>query len=271
VLADADTAGATVGGLLRKKSETGRGMEAREYEKMAEVEDRMWWYRALHGNLLVVVDRFLSTPAARLLDAGCGTGGLLRAFSTATAQRHLFGVDAWQPACAVAAARSRRPVVRGLLQGLPFASEAVDCLVSADVLCHENVDPEMALLEARRCLRRDGLLVLNLPAYQWLLSYHDERVRNVRRFTRRGVLRLLEDAGFTPLYATYWNTVLFPVMALRRLLPNSAEQESDVHPYPAPIEAVFGALLACERALLRAGARLPFGGSVLVVARRRDG
>ena len=115
------------------------------------------------------------------------------------------------------------------------------------------------------------MILLNLPAYQWMLSYHDERVRNVRRFTRRGVVRLVEDAGFAPLYATYWNTLLFPVMALRRILPGSATQESDVHLYPPAIEALFGALLSGERMLLRAGARLPFGGSVLAVARRRDG
>jgi hypothetical protein len=86
-------------------------------------------------------------------------------------------------------------------------------LISADVLCHANVDPALALGEAHRCLSPGGLLVLNLPAYRWMLSYHDERVRNVRRFTRRGALRLIEDAGFSPLYATYWNTLLFPLMA----------------------------------------------------------
>lgn len=246
-------------------------MEAREYEKMAEVEDRMWWYRALHRNLLLVIERFLSAPAVRLLDAGCGTGGLLRVLGSAPSGYRLFGLDAWQPACTVAAARSRRPVVRGLFDRLPFADGSVDCLVSADVLCHENVDPPLALSEARRCLRAGGVLVLNLPAYQWLLSYHDERVRNVRRFTRRSVLRLLADAGFYPVYATYWNTVLFPVMMLRRLVARPDGKESDVRLYARPVEKTFGALLACERALLRAGGRLPFGGSVLTVARRRDG
>jgi len=59
-------------------------MEAREYEKMAEVEDRMWWYKALHRNLLGLIERFLDAPAARLLDAGCGTGGLLRVLDTPT-------------------------------------------------------------------------------------------------------------------------------------------------------------------------------------------
>jgi SAM-dependent methyltransferase len=246
-------------------------MEAREYEKMAEVEDRMWWYRALHHNLLLAIERFLNIPAARILDAGCGTGGLLCVLGSAPSSYRLFGLDAWQPACTMAASRSQRPVVRGLFQDLPFADGTVDCLVSADVLCHENVDPPLALREARRCLSAEGVLVLNVPAYQWLLSYHDQRVRNVRRFSRRGVLQLVEDAGFHPVYATYWNTLIFPVMAFRRLILRPIGEESDVHLYAKSVEALLGTVLSCERALLRAGARFPFGGSVLAVARRRDG
>jgi hypothetical protein len=86
----------------------------------------------------------------------------------------------------------------------------------------------------------------------------------------RGLRRLLENAGLQPIYATYWNTLLFPIMALQRLVPRSAERESDVHLYPSPIEALFGALLAGERRLLHVGIRLPFGGSLLAVAKRRD-
>jgi SAM-dependent methyltransferase len=245
-------------------------MEAREYDKMAAVEDRMWWYRALHGNLLLLIERFFPARGVCLLDAGCGTGGLLRALDSAHFGHRLFGLDAWQSACTATAARTGLPVVRGVLDRLPFADGAMDCLVSADVLCHENVAPAVALREMRRCLRPGGVLVLNLPAYQWLLSYHDERVKNARRFTVRGLRRLLENAGLQPIYATYWNTLLFPIMALQRLVPRSAERESDVHLYPSPIEALFGALLAGERRLLHVGIRLPFGGSLLAVARRRD-
>lgn len=246
-------------------------MDAREYEKMAQVEDRSWWYRGLHRNLRGALERFLPAGAARLVDAGCGTGGLLRVLGCNGSSHQLFGVDAWRPACAAAANRSRQPVVQGVIDRLPFADGAVDCLVSADVLCHAGVDPAPALRELRRCLRSGGILVLNLPAYQWLFSYHDVRVNNVRRFNRTEVIRLLEAAGFSAIFASYWNTFLFPVMALRRLLPAPAGQESDVHLYPAPIEALFGGLLVCEGVLLRAGLRLPFGGSLLAVARRRDG
>jgi SAM-dependent methyltransferase len=245
-------------------------MEPHEYEKMAEVEDRMWWYRALHRNLQLIIERFRPRVDGRLLDAGCGTGGLLRKLAAAHCDARLFGLDAWEPACTLTATRSGRPVVQGVLNQLPLIDGAVDCMVSADVLSHNGVDPRLALRELRRCLSASGVLILNLPAYQWLLSYHDERVQQARRFTRGEVVQLLEEAGFAPLYATYWNTFLFPLMLLRRLLPASPGQESDVHPYPQPVERLFGSLLACESALLRAGARLPFGGSVLVVARKRD-
>lgn len=245
-------------------------MEPYEYSKMAEVEDRMWWYRGLHRNLQLIIERFRPRPGGRLLDAGCGTGGLLRSLAAQRPDAHLFGLDAWAPACALTATRSGRPVVQGVLNQLPLIDGAVDCMVSADVLSHNGVEPRVALRELRRCLTATGVLVLNLPAYQWLLSYHDERVQQARRFTRGEVVRLLEEAGFAPLYATYWNTLLFPLMLVRRLLPASPDQESDVHPYPPPIERLFGALLAFESALLRAGLRLPFGGSVLAVARKRD-
>ena len=162
--------------------------------------------------------------------------------------------------------------MRGEVDRLPFRDGELDCLVSADVLCHQSVDPLLALREARRCLKPGGVIVLNLPAYQWLFSYHDERVKTTRRFTRRALMRLFEETGFSPVYATYWNTALFPLMALRRLLLHSEQRrESDVHVYPQPAEKLFGALLAGESALLRAGLSLPFGGSVLAVARRLDG
>ena len=246
-------------------------MEAVEYEKMAEVEDQMWWYQGLHGNLALVIDRLLPAAGARLLDAGCGTGGLLRVLGSAPARFRLFGLDMWRPACGVASKRSSRPIVNGSIHRLPFADGALDGIVSADVLCHGGVDAAAAIREVRRCLRPDGVLVLNLPAYQWLLSYHDQRVNNVQRFTRGGLLRLLAAAGFRPVFATYWNTLLFPVMVLRRLTQQADQTESDVHAYPPAVEAICRALLRGERAVLSTGLRLPVGGSVLVAARRCDG
>src|SRR5262249_38164073 len=115
-----------------------------------------------------------------------------------------------------------------------------------------------------RCLAPGGVLVLNLPAYPWLLSAHDRAVDNVRRYTRPGLVALLRRAGFSLARAGYRNTLPFSFMVLRRQpWPGAA---GDVAPGPAPLEAAFRGVMRLETALLDRGVSLPFGGSLVAVA-----
>lgn len=236
-------------------------MERGEYERLAAVEDRMWWIRALRRNLRTAATSFAAMPDGRLLDAGCGTGGFLAALAYGAS----FGLDRDGFACRLALGKAHRPVTQGSVDDLPFRDAAFDIIVSADVLCHRGVGVERALGEIYRCLKPGGLLIINLPAYLWLYSAHDRAVDNARRFQRREVIGLLAAAGFSRIRATYWNTLLFPLMVLRRLLPGNG---SEVGLLPAPLEWLFDATAALESALLRSGLRLPVGGSILAVGTR---
>jgi SAM-dependent methyltransferase len=179
----------------------------------------------------------------------------------------MIGLDSDAAAAARAAAKSGRPTCAGSVNALPFSEGAFGAIVSADVLCHGGVDDDGALRQFHRCLRDGGLLILNLPAYGWMLSRHDVAVYNARRYTLRGACRLLRGAGFRLLFASYWNAVLFPVMVVaRKLLRDGAGATSDVRLYPRPVEAFCHAATGIERALLRHGWRLPFGGSLIAVA-----
>ena len=245
-------------------------MERAEYDKLDHAEDRMWWFVALHANLLMLCAKMMPRQAgARMLDAGCGTGGLLTRFGASHPARVVIGLDANRFACIRAAKKSGRPVCAGSVNTLPFADAAFAAIVSADVLCHRDVDDRRALAEFHRCLASNGILILNLPAYSWLMSRHDVAVYNARRYTRGGVVALLRAAGFQPLFAGYWNTLLFPLMvATRKLLPGSG---SDVKQPPRLLDAICRAATAIERAWLRAGIALPFGGSILAVAAKNVG
>jgi SAM-dependent methyltransferase len=245
-------------------------MEKAEYELMNAVEDRMWWYQGAHANALAFYRlQRAGSDAGRtgfVLDAGCGTGGLLGKLARADGLPPIIGLDYANRAAELARAKTGRPVVVGSVNALPFADGSLAAIFSMDVLCHRAADHDAALREAQRCLRPGGALVINLPAYQWMLSDHDERVHNARRFTRGQIVGLLRAAGFTDVRASYWNTVLFPLMMLRRKLAPAGK--SDVQLYPAPIEAIFRGILGLERALMRLGCRLPFGGSIIAVARK---
>ncbi len=82
------------------------------------------------------------------------------------------------------------------------------------------------------------------------------------------VLTLLEDAGFAAPRATHWNSVLFPLMVVRRKLARNSGGASEMRLFPAPVERVFAACLAVERRLVAAGLALPYGGSILATAVR---
>ena len=248
-------------------------MERSEYYKLDRLEDRMWWFAANHRNLLALSWLLvpLEADGQPILDAGCGTGGFLARLAARYPSRTLFGLDADALAYGRATAKSTRPVCVGSINALPFPDGVFAAVFSNDVLCHSAVDERSAVIQFRRCLADNGWLVVNVPAYGWMLSRHDAAVHNVRRYTTKGLRRLLEAAGLRVVYATYWNAVLFPVMVItRKILPKRGGGSSDVTEYPRLVDWLCRAATTFETILLRRGWRLPFGGSVIAIATKGD-
>lgn len=236
-----------------------------EYERMAALEESMWWYRGLHTNIVNALVRHAPGMGA-VLDAGCGTGGTLKAIARAFPQATLHGLDISEQACAFTRSKTGASVAVGSVDALPYADGAFDALVSCDVLGY-RIDLDAAVAGFHRVLRPGGLCVLNLAAYPWMLSYHDRAVGQVRRFTRKEAVDLLRIHGFQPIFASYWNTLLFPLMVIRRkLMP--APEASDVTPFSPVVNGFFKACVGGEARVLKAGVPLPFGGSVFLIAKR---
>jgi hypothetical protein len=131
------------------------------------------------------------------------------------------------------------------------------------------VDEPAALAELHRVLKPGGLVVLNLPAHEWLRSAHDIRVHTARRYERREIAEKLGHAGFDAARPRHWNSLLLPLMVLqRKILKRDEGAKSDVQPFPPWLDASLFAVCRAETALLRAGLSFPMGGSVLATARR---
>jgi SAM-dependent methyltransferase len=236
-------------------------MEPSEYTLMDAAEDRMWWYRALHARLCDA----LTGITGRILDAGCGTGGFLAVLRTRRPELLRFGVEWDQTAATRARTKSGASVARGNTNALPFADGTFDAAVSADVLCHAAVNPEATLAELWRVLRPGGRLIVNMPAYQWLLSAHDRRVHNIRRLTAPATAAMLRRGGFCLAQARYWNGLLLPLMIAQRKILARGDAVSDVAPFPPWIDATLHGMTEFER---RLPFPLPAGGSVLAIAEK---
>ncbi|MBA3849831.1 MAG: class I SAM-dependent methyltransferase, partial [Opitutus sp.] len=179
----------------------------------------MWYFRALNRRIV----HFLARPGAgsatprRILDAGCGTGGLIRDLRRAFPAAQVVGLDFSERACELARQRTGAEVVRGSITELPFADASFDAVVSADVVCQVE-DGARTLGEFARVVRPDGVVLVNVPALRWLWSYHDDTCHTKHRYTRRELCALCAAAGLRVEFASYANLLPLPLIAARRKL-----------------------------------------------------
>lgn len=245
-------------------------MEAEEYATIYALEQRHWWYVGMLRNSLRLLQRFLpGRPDLRLLDAGCGTGGAMLALKR---YGTVSGFDYSPLALGFCRQRGLTATTQASVTHVPVASSSVDAITSFEVLYHAAVaDDADAIREFARVLRPGGVVLLRLPAFEWLRSSHDAMVHTRHRYTSAEVRQKLVAAGLQPLRVTYANTLLFPLVVgirlLQRLLGRGHAKSSDVQETSPLVNAALLKLLAVEGALLER-TDLPFGLTVLAIARK---
>lgn len=231
-------------------------MEGAEISKLVLVEDRHWWYRERRELLRA---RVAGLPPGTALDIGAAGGGNTRVLRDLGWQALALE---YTPDGARYAAGRGLPVIRADATALPLADGSLDLVAALDVLEHIP-DDGAAAREITRVLRPGGHLVVTVPVDPRLWSAHDEAVGHVRRYTREGIVGLLEGAGLTVVSVRSWMVLLRPAVALRRRFTSGSDLDD-----PA------GWLNATLSSVVRLERRLPVGslpGVSLLVAARRPG
>jgi SAM-dependent methyltransferase len=237
------------------------------FDVMAQQARSHWWYEGRRRLVTQILTDRLPVES-RVLDVGCGTGDNLDTLEEASGGP---AVGAEFSVYAVAHARldSPRRVLVARAEALPVRSMSVDLVASMDVIEHLD-DDIVALREFRRALSPGGLLLLTVPAYQWLWSDHDDWAAHRRRYTSPRLVQTVESAGFVVLQTSYFNSFLLPPAVLLRRTPLRRlvrSSDDEVGTTNAAIARVMGSLSRSERWVLRRR-RVPFGLSIVMLARR---
>jgi SAM-dependent methyltransferase len=246
-------------------------MEAEEYRSIFEQEQTHWWYQGMRGISESLLRRYAPRQVRplRILDAGCGTGGMMMALAP---HGDVFGIDYSPIALSYCRRRNLEQTARASVMGLPFPDDSFDIVTSFEVLYHAAVADDVAAMgELRRVLRPGGLLLLRLPAFEFMRGAHDVMVHTRRRYTTAELRKKLVSAGFSVERMSYVNSLLFPLAAGvrlgQRLSGHVSHAQSDVRPVAPMLNSLLRLPFFIEEKLL-AFVNFPVGLSALAVARK---
>jgi SAM-dependent methyltransferase len=242
-------------------------MERVVYQQMAELDDRHWWYRARRKIIADLIRREATPPpGAQILEIGCGTGHNLAMLS---GFGHVDGLELDEESRTLSEKRLGRAVLSSPLPELAGVPAAHYDLVGAfDVIEHID-DDHAALASIATRLKPGGKFVMTVPAHQWMWSAHDVVNHHKRRYSKRGLERLIEASPLRLDRIGYFNSLLFPLAVAERAASKLRGKDSaDVHLPPAPLNAALERIFEAERYVV---GRLPLppGLSLFAVASAR--
>lgn len=172
---------------------------------MASFSDHASYYESiiLHPELfqweLSLYKKLFSKKLSSIVDLGCGTGEFLEMAKSMFPK--VLGVDMNDYAIKICKKKGITVVkVDATDTKLPASSFDV---VRAKELIEHLQDPEKLIIEAKRILKKNGYLVIHVPS-QWsalypITNFWDDYT-HVRPFSKRGILNLLLNFDFVPIY-----------------------------------------------------------------------
>jgi len=255
------------------------GYDPKHFELVFGVEDRHFWFRARNRALSEVVKSIhsVSESGYRVLEVGCGDGNTLRMLEQSCPDATLIGMDLFEEGLRYAQGRTRAPLVCGRMEQPPFKFR-FHLVGLFDVLEHLE-DDRAALERLHNLVEPGGALVLTVPGHQKLWSRFDEESHHWRRYAAADLEARLIEAGFEVEYLTWFMGALYPIVRVGRAAsdvlsrwrkrlgrPQGSAVANEMRVVPV-VNGLLAFILSHEARLIRRRWHLPFGTSLLAVAR----
>ncbi len=239
-------------------------MEPNEIEKMHKLEETHWWFQGKKYIIKSIINR-IDIPEGRYLDIGCGTGMFLNEYGK---DRIAYGLDLSEQALSYCTKKGDAFLVRAFGNKLPFKGVVFSFVSLLDMV--EHVDNDLELLkEVYRVCKSGAVVVITVPAFDFLWGSHDVTHHHKRRYTRNQLRALALSAGFLSERLTYTNFFIFLPVLLRRITSRKSSdgKESDLRQIPSIINDFLKCIYKFEAFYLKK-ANFPFGVSLLMVLRK---
>ena len=245
-------------------------MEDRKYIKFYEVENNHWWFVTRKKIISHIINKKIKKNKNNsLLDFGCGTGNILDELSK---KYNAYGADMSELAINFCKKRNLNNIFTNdhFFNNLEYKNK-FDIITLLDVI--EHVDEDQDLLgKLKDLLTEDGSIIVTVPAYQFLFGPHDIINMHKRRYVKKTLKKVIENSGYKIYKLSYFNTILAPLIILRRFLDRSLRGEEYLRDDDDVPNTFFNIILkfifGLEKYILPY-ISMPFGISILCIAKKK--
>lgn len=244
------------------------GFKAEAFAQLALLEERSFWFCSRNELIFWALAKYFSR-SENFLEIGCGTGFVLAGIRKMFPQISIAGSEIYAKGLEYAVSRVPDAFLFQMdARRIPFESE-FDVIGAFDVIEHVTED-ETVLDQMYRAVRAGGGIILTVPQHRFLWSKQDEHACHVRRYSRGELVDKVRHTGFEVIRVTSFVSLLFPLMIASRVLrrDRALSEVDEEFRLSKPANGLLGAIMGLERLMIRAGAKFPAGGSLLLIGRK---
>jgi SAM-dependent methyltransferase len=224
-------------------------------------EDANWWWGKARMEIVRQCMKGIMSGHMNILEIGAGFGDMTSMLSSFGSVK---AIEPYSDAVSYLQKSLKVDAYHGTFESFAETGR-YDLVTCFDALEHIE-DDEKALSKMEALLNDEGFLILTVPAYMFLWSRHDEINHHYRRYGRRELVKRL-PRSLVVRKASYFNTLLFPMAVLDRLVLARNRKSYSLNPNKS-INAILYRVFSLEKSILRL-TNLPFGVSILLIAQKR--
>ena len=159
---------------------------------------------------------------------GCSSGYLLEKLAVNFPNDFTIGADTIrEPLYKLSKRLTAVPLIRLDLLKNPFKKPFVDVITLLNVAEHIKDDTK-AFVECFKMLNPKGILIVELPAFQFLYDSYDKNLKHYRRYNLKDLENKLKKIGYVIKFKTYESFFLFPIYFIVKIMNKIFKNKKNV-------------------------------------------